>query len=250
MRSLPPEALVGPDVDATARVSRCGGRLTWASSPPLVLRRTGPERVHLVQVGGGPLGGDRLRLDVDLGPGERLELRTAAATVVQPGRRGGTARFAVTARLGPGASLAWHPGPTVVTDGADWWSSLDLRLAAGATASVTEQVVMGRAGQRGGRCRSDLTATVEGRPLLATATRLDGADPVLAGPGGSDGARSLGTLLVCGAHVGVGDDGGEDGALRWARTVLDGPGALVTALGPTTGVARTIEAQRVLLTGG
>lgn len=248
---MPPEAPAGPDVDATARVSRSGGRLTWASSPPLVLRRTGPGRVHLVQVGGGPLGGDRLRLDVDLGSGERLELRTAAATVVQPGRHGGTARFAVTARLGPGASLDWRPGPTVVTDGADWWSSLDLRLAAGATATVTEQVVMGRADQRGGRCRSDLTATVDGRSLLATATRLDGADAVLAGPGGSGAARSLGTLLVCGDGLnGIGDDGGENGALRWARTVLDGPGALVTALGPTTDVARTVEAQRVLLAGG
>ena len=156
----------------------------------------------------------------------------------------------MTARLGPGASLAWLPGPTVVADGADWWSSLDLELAAGATATVAEQVVMGRAGQRGGRCRSDLTATVDGRPLLATATRLDGADAVLTGPAGSGGARSLGTLLVGGAHVGVGDDGGEDGALRWARTVLDGPGALVTALGPTTGVARAVEAQRVLLAEG
>ncbi|GAA4859278.1 urease accessory protein UreD [Actinomycetospora straminea] len=228
-------------VEAHARLSRHDGRLTWASSPPLVLRRTGPRRVHLVQVGGGPLGGDRLRLDVDLGPGESLVLRTAAATIVQPGRDGGTARFAVHARLGPGAVLDWRPAPTVVTDGADWWASLDLHLADGAAATVTEQLVLGRAGQRGGRARSDLAATVAGRPLLVSSTRLDGADPVLSGPGGSGGARSVGTVLVCGSRAG--EAGGEEDDLRWARTVLDGPGTLTTAVGATTAVTRLLAAQ-------
>lgn len=236
-----PRSALATGVEAHARLSRRDGRLTWASCPPLVLRRTGRERVHLVAVGGGPLGGDRLRLDVDLGPGERLVLRTAAATIVQPGREGGTARFAVHARLAPGAVLDWRPEPTVVTDGADWWASLDLHLADGAAATVAEQLVLGRAGQRGGRVRSDLAASVDGRPLLVSSTRLDGADPVLCGPGGSGGARSVGTLLECG---GTGTPaGGEEDGLRWARTVLDGPGTLTTAVGATAAVTRLLADQ-------
>ncbi|MEJ2863808.1 urease accessory protein UreD [Actinomycetospora flava] len=212
-----------------------------------MLRRTGRERVHLVQVGGGPLGGDVLRLDLDLGPGERLELRTAAATVVQPGREGGTARFAVHARLDEGAVLDWRPEPTVVTDGADWWASLDLHLAPGAVATVTEQLVLGRAGQRGGRARSDLAAAVDGRALLVSSSRLDGADPVVSGPGGSGGARSAGTLLVAGRRIG--EDGGEESGLRWARTALDGPGTLTTAVGSAGAVTRLLAAERAQLAG-
>lgn len=241
---------------AAARVGRRAGRLTWASSPPLVLRRTGRDRVHLVAVGGGPLGGDRLRLDVDVGPGERLVLATAAATVVQPGRDGGTACFDVDARLGPGAVLDWCPAPTVVTDGADWWARVTLDLADGAFAAVGDQVVLGRAGQQGGRVRTDLAVTVGGRALLTTSTRLDGAHPGLSGPGGSGGARSVGSLLVCGTPAeshgeqGGGEESGEEGGeLRWARARLAGPGTLTTALGGVGAVARLLERERAALTG-
>ena len=102
-----------------ARLAVHAGRVTWTSRAPVVLRRTGVWRVHLVQVGGGPLGGDTLGLDVEVGFGQRLELCSAAATVVQPGRvAGSVTTFTVNARVAPGGSLCWRPEPTVVTDGA------------------------------------------------------------------------------------------------------------------------------------
>lgn len=233
-----------------ARLAVQAGRITWTSRPPVVLRRTGPARVHLVQVGGGPLGGDAAGLDVEVGPGERLELCSAAATVVQPGRvPGSAATFTVRARVAPGGALWWRPEPTVVTDGALWDVRVRLDVAAGATATVVEQLVLGRAGQRGGGVASSLDVRVDGRPLLVTTTRLDGADPALSGPGGTAGASSVGTVLRAGVSStdstadADGEESGEDTGVVWARTPLAGPGWLLTALGTPRAVARVLTGR-------
>lgn len=229
---------------AAARVSVADGRVTWTSAPPVVLRRTGPRQVHVVAVGGGPLGGDRLRLEIDLGPGEHLTVHSAAATVVQPGREpGAEASFAVAARLARRADLVWVPEPTVVCDGAVWAPSVRIEAAAGATARVVEQVVLGRAGQRGGRCSSSVHASVDGRCLLATTTVLDGADPGLTGIGGTGGARSVGTVVRIGDAPGdenADEDGDADDEVVWARSPLDGPGSMLSAVGSVRAVARVL----------
>ena len=235
-------------VEAAARVRLVDDRLTWASAPPVVLRRTGRRRLHVVAVGGGPLGGDRLRLHVELGPGERLAVHSAAATVVQPGRdRAAVASFEVEAHLAPGSALDWRPEPTVICDGAVWEPSVRLELADGARARVVEQLVLGRSGQDGGRCASTLRATLADVPLLASTTILDGADAALTGIGGTGGARSVGSLLVVGDVCDddrSGDEqcGDDDGAL-WARTPLAGPGSLLTALGATRAVAGVLARE-------
>jgi urease accessory protein len=232
-------------VAATARLRLVDGRLTWASAPPIVLRRTGPRRVHVVAVGGGPLGGDRLRLEVELGPGERLALHSAAATVVQPGREPGRrASFAVDASLAVGSALDWRPEPTVVCDAAVWEPSVRLDVADGALARVVEQVVLGRSGQLGGRCSSSMRATLGGTPVLTTTTVLDGADPALTGIGGTGGARSAGSVLVVGDdEEPLDEDAGEDDEAVWARSPLAGPGSLTTAVGTTRGVAAVLARQ-------
>jgi len=64
-------AAVAVEIDA-------GGRLRLArlrAQAPLVLRPTGPGQVHLVGGAAGPLPGDRLCLDVEVGPGARLTVR-------------------------------------------------------------------------------------------------------------------------------------------------------------------------------
>ena len=208
-----------------------------------MLRRTGPRRVHIVQVGGGPLGGDDLALDVEVGAGQTLCLRSAAATVVQPGPRpGAEARLHVAARLGPGAVLDWGPEPTVVTDRARWSVRLAVDLADGARLRLREQVVLGRSGQVGGRARTDLAITHDGRPLLRTSTLLDGADPALTGPGGTAGARSVGSFVLAGDHLDpVGSGDAPD--LTWAWTSLDGPGALLTAVGEVRAVGAVLDRE-------
>jgi len=50
--------------------------------------------------------------------------------------------------------------------------------------------------------------SVDGDPLLAHTTSLDGADPALRGPGGTAGARAVGTLVIVDAAVlAAADDG-------------------------------------------
>lgn len=238
-----------------------GQRISWRAEPPVVLRRTGPTRMHLVQAAGGPLGGDHLELRLSLAAGTELTLATAAATVAQPGRPGaGPAYWTVTAELAEGARLRWLPEPTVVCDGAELHASLRLTMDEGAGALVREQVQLGRHGQRGGRYRGLLAADYAGTPLVRHSTVLDGADPALTGPGGTGGQRLVGTLLGAGAGFGAGVEVGafeadrlaglaaaadlevaadlRDGApvgecagLRWARHELAGPGWLVVALG-------------------
>lgn len=205
----------------------------WRSAPPVVLRPTGPHRVHLVQAAGGPLGGDDLGLAVHLGPGTALQVRSAAATVVQPGDPEAAARWTVTADLADGAALDWRPEPTVVCDGAELRSSMRVALRHGARAVVREVVVLGRAGQRGGRFHGELTIELDDVPMLAHTMLLDGTDPALTGPAGTDGARAIGTLAVVGEGIcwAAEEGGGEELGLRWACLALEGPGRLLLVLG-------------------
>ncbi|MGH3870689.1 MAG: urease accessory protein UreD [Pseudonocardiaceae bacterium] len=206
--------------------------LRWRCAPPVVLRQTGPNRMHLVQAAGGPLGGDELALDVRLSAGTSLQLRSAAAMVVQPGSPRAAARWTVAAVLAAGAVLDWHPEPTVICDDAELCSSMTIVLQRGARAMLREVVVLGRAGQRGGRFHGELAVELDGAPLLAHTLLLDGADPALSGPAGTAGARIIGMLAVVGESIdGPPECAGEEPGLRWACSALDGPGWLLLVLG-------------------
>jgi len=213
--------------------------IRWEHAWPIVLRPTGADRVHLVHGAGGPLGGDRLSLSLDVAAGARLRVHSAGATLVQPGAEGGTAHWDVFATVA--GHLHWAPEPTIVTDGAALDSHLRVDLAAGGTAILQEVVVLGRHGQLGGRHRGALTVTVAGTPLIAHVTHLDGADPALSGPGGSAGARASGSVLVAGLPGGSG--AGERPGVRWAWTPLAGPGALLLAVGEPGAVTAVLDAE-------
>lgn len=213
-----------------------GGRMRWSAAPPVVLRRTGASRVHLVQAAGGPLGGDQLELRIRLAENAELTVGSAGATVAQPGRPGsGPAFWTVTAELAPGSRLTWSPEPTVVCDGAELRARLRVVLADGAGAWVREQVQLGRHGQRGGRYRGDLSVDHADVALVRHTTVLDGADPALCGPAGTAGARVLSTVVGAGFEPEpTGPATGERGGVRWARHRLAGPGWVLLALGPDT----------------
>jgi urease accessory protein len=228
-------------------VERAAGRqaLRWAHDWPVVLRPTGTgdEHVHLVHAAGGPLGGDDLALSVEVGPQARLTVRSAGATLVQPGvATDAPARWTVDLQVAAGGRVHWAPEPTVVSDRAALESVLRVSLAAGAAATVREIVVLGRHGQRGGRYGGALHVAVDGVPLLAHTTLLDGADAALCGPAGTAGARAVGSLVCAGdvpvppATVGEGD------GVRWAWSELDGPGALLLAVGSPAAVTAVLDA--------
>ncbi|MCK2219928.1 urease accessory protein UreD [Actinomadura sp. ATCC 31491] len=173
-----------------------GGRTVLrrlASAPPLTLRQTGPRTVHLVSTAAGPLGGDRLALDLDLAPGTALELGSVASTLVLPGP--GESEMLVTARVGAGARLRFAPEPTVLAAGCAHRLVVRLELEPGASVSWREELVLGRHGERPGRCRTRFDATLAGRPLLRQ--ELTVGDPGLDGsPAVLGGARCTGTVFL------------------------------------------------------
>ena len=228
----------------TVGLTESAQRVRWAHAWPVVLRQTGDRRVHLVHAAGGPLGGDELGLDVEVGPGAAVAVHSAGATLVQPGAgaaAGVPARWTVTARVSDRGRLDWTPEPTVVADGAALGSTLRVELGAGAVATVREVVVLGRHGQRGGRYTGGLEIVVDGVPLLAHTTVLDGADPALCGPAGTAGARAVGTLVHAGTEISpTGREETPD--VRWAWTPLEGPGAVLVAVGTPAAVTAVLDA--------
>lgn len=217
-------------------------RMRWAQSWPVVLRRTGAERVHLVHGAGGPLGGDAFALELDVAARGVLRVGSAGATIVQPGEPR-PARWDVRAAVAPGGRLEWTPEPSVVCDGAELAATVRVQLGRDAGAVLREIVVLGRHGERGGRYRGELSIDIDGHPLLAHRTLLDGADQVLCGPGGTAGARAVGTFVLAGtAATGETGDAAADGPqLRWAWTPLPGPGLMLLAVGEPRAVVELFD---------
>jgi urease accessory protein len=206
--------------------------------PPLVLRQTGPAQVHLVAGAGGPLGGDELTLELVVGPGARLALRSTAATVALPGAAGaGPSLLRVRASVGAGGFLELAPEPTVAAAGCDHRMDTDVRLAPGAGLLLREELVTGRTGERpGGRLVAGLRVRRGGTPLLAQDLALG---PGRDGPATLAGATVVGTVLSVAADPVVADPVAWDPDCcelvgdQAVLSALAAPGAwLVCAVGP------------------
>jgi urease accessory protein len=165
-----------------------------ASAPPLTLRQTGPCAVHLVSTAAGPLGGDRLALELDVAPRTTLELGSVASTLVLPGD--GESEMLVTARVGAGATLRFAPEPTVLAAGCHHRLRVRLTLEPDASVLWREEIVFGRYGEEAGRCHARFDAAfADGRPLLRQEFTV--GDPALdTSPAVFGAARCVGTTFL------------------------------------------------------
>jgi urease accessory protein len=168
------------------------------------------------------LGGDVVELDVRVGPGARLDLFDVAGTVAYHGR-GAPSGWHVRLALAEGAALTYAGEPFVVGDGADVTRTLRLDLAPDASAVVRDTVVLGRAGQRGGRLRSLTTVRRDGRAVLVEDQRLD-PDQLRSAPGLLGPNRVLDTVVWLGTA-----QPWPIGATTYA--LVDGSGTLARWLG-------------------
>ncbi|MCX4529104.1 MULTISPECIES: urease accessory protein UreD [unclassified Streptomyces] len=243
MTSAPPVIPVPAGLRATARIratadGRGGTALPLlAGEGPLALRRTRGEGaeagVMLVGAMSAPLGGDHLTVEAEVGPGARLALASAAATLALPGRGGEPARYDVRLTLGQDAALRWLPEPLVSVRGSDLRVRTRAELAPGARLLLREEQVLGRAGEPGGLLRSRLTVTRAGRPLLDQELACGpGAPGGWDGPAGLAGHRSLGQLLVVDPVFEQAPPAAGVLGEFAAVTPLAGPAVLVTALAP------------------
>lgn len=213
---------------------RGGTRLAELSSAfPVGLRRTAPAQVHVVATGAGPLGGDRLHLEVEVAPGAQLTLVSVGATLALPGRHGGRSVSQVAAEVGAGGQLDLRLGPTVVCAGAEHHAETRIELVDGARLRWRELVVLGRHAEPTGRLRLRSDVVGPDGPLLREVLEVDAAS--LGDPHRLGGARVLGTELSVGGPNGPGAPqrrGPGDGAgVRWGEHTLVGGGRAVVALG-------------------
>jgi urease accessory protein len=208
------------------------------SAGPLILRRTGgpgpTAGVHLVGGAAGPLGGDHWRLDVIVGPGARLRLRSVGATLALPDRTGAECVIEVNAQVAPGGFLDYACEPVVVAAGARLRSCARVDLAANSGLCWREEVVTGRSGERSGDAEFSLRVDCDGTPLLAQDLTVGPRQPWWSSAAVLGDARAFGTLLVAGPFA---KEGLAPGVLsREAGSVcvlaaLAGPGFLATATG-------------------
>ena len=186
--------VVEADLDGRSRL------VCLRSEGPLVLRPTGSPasapgvEVHLVGGAGGPLGGDVLTLEIVVGPGAELTLRTVAASVVLPGPTPSV--FDIDARVGEGARLWWLPEPTIAVTGCRHETRASVRLDAGARLRWREELIGGRHREEGGSVASRLTIDLDGRPLLRHRVDLGCEHPPWATPAVAGGARCSGSMLA------------------------------------------------------
>ncbi len=219
------KALLTVELDDQARtVIR---RLRSAAPITLMPARTRDAVVRLVNSAQAPLGGDDLELTVRVGPGARLRVEGVAATLALPGPRDEPSRFTLTIELAEYAVLDYRPEPTVITGRANHEARLRANLDLQAHLHVQEVLVLGRAGERPGRLRTQIDVTRGGRPLLRQ--RLEIGDPAFEiSPAGLAGHRVIATdLRTC-------DDQPPASGDWWSRTKLATEGSLVTALGHDT----------------
>jgi urease accessory protein len=129
-------------------------------------RRTGPDTVHLIGTAAGPLGGDELEVTVAVAAGARLYLRSAASTLVLPGRNVELSTGKWFFEVGPDAGFDIDLEPTVVAGAAAHHVVTVVALADSANVRIRERVQLGRADEPGGRWRGELIADRDGEPLL------------------------------------------------------------------------------------
>jgi urease accessory protein len=147
----------------------------------------------------GVVGGDRLRVDVDLGADAHAQVTTPGAAKWYRS----TGRIAwqdIALRAAAGATLEWLPQETIVFDGAIGELALDIELLGDATFMGWDIVCLGRAasGERfeRGRLRQRISLARDGVPLFIERADLTGGDALLDSPVGLNGAVVFGTFVA------------------------------------------------------
>lgn len=232
----------GLTAHASVAAERVGPRTrctTLRSSPPISLRTT-PGALYLASSAAGPIGGDSLRLDIDVASGAELEIRTVAASLAHPSAGGHRSQLDVNVTVADGATLRWLPEQTVLVRGCDHRTMGVIRLAASGSLVWRDEVVLGRHGEPSGSLLQRLRVDVAGRPLLRNDLTVGPAWPGSDGPAGVGPARAVGTLVLVGPRAAETGPAVPVDGVRVGRCEL-GPGAvLVTALGDRPSLVRSV----------
>jgi len=242
-------------VKASARIAaepdgHGGTRLaTLRGESPLLLRRTGARgaagvvTVHLVGGAAGPLRGDDLRIEISVGPGAALDVRSVAAQLALPGRAGlPPSRLEIRAEVAAGGTLHWLPEPLIAAAGCAHVTVTRVEVADGGTLLWRDDLVCGRHHETSGDVRTETTIRYAGATLYRHDLAVGPAAPGWSGAAVLGGGQAVGTVIAAGPGVAAGWAGrAERGPLVGDLAVmpLAGPGHLATAIGADIRQVRT-----------
>jgi urease accessory protein len=172
---------------------------------PLVVQRPFfPEgravcHVVLLHPPGGIVGGDRLRIDVDVGAGASALVTTPAAAKIYRSA-GAVSGVRQALRVAAGGALEWLPNEGILHDGAAVELHTSVELEPGARFIGIDMLCFGlpARGERWtrGRCRQRIELARGGSPLAIERGVLDGGAAVHDARWGLGGAGVLATLFA------------------------------------------------------
>jgi urease accessory protein len=208
----------------------------------LVLRAT-PPGLYLVGGAAGPLGGDDLALDVTIAAHASLAVRSAAATLAQPGPGRAPSTTVVCLTVDDHASLDWRLEPLVSVTGSDHRLVTRVTLHRRAQLWLTDEFVLGRSGEEPGRLRVRCRVDREGAPLVAHDLDLGSGAPATDSAAIVGDAGAVISTLVVGPVVPTRSAvvRHDDTGARAAWMPLADDAALLLAVGPTLPAARTLS---------
>ena len=184
------------------RVALDGASVTrateWRAEAPQLARITDmggsgrPLTAHLLGGAAGPLGGDDIDLELSVEKGASMCVRSVAATLVQPGARGGRSTARVNAEVAIGAALDWWPEPIVAIAGCDHHLDSRLDVARGAQVCWVDELVAGRHDEPTGSLSVRQRVRLNGRAVADHTVRIG---PDIAGAGWHGSVRCILTAV-------------------------------------------------------
>lgn len=195
---------------ACENVDGRGNRLTrLRSEGQFVLRPTVPKgfepvvhgdaaagRISLSAGAAGPLGGDRLALDVHVGPGAVLVLNEISATLALPGTSGAQSLATFTVHVDEGATLIWQPEPVIAARGCDHRQDIRVSLAQSSRFFLREDLIVGRHDEAPGTIQQHLRVVRAGKAVYDQNLRLGDRYRGWDSPAVADRNRAVGTMLI------------------------------------------------------
>ena len=156
--------------------------------------------VYLLHPPGGMVGGDELRIDVQVAAGAHALVTTPAAGKAYR-TTGAPVTQTQTLHVADGGALEWLPQETIVYDGAIATLETRIELGLGARFLGAETICFGLPA-RGeafarGACRQRFTINRGGRPLFVERGRFDGGGAVHEAHWGLGGATVMSLLVTC-----------------------------------------------------
>jgi urease accessory protein len=219
------------------------------SDGPFHLRRMRPEgntaRVGIIGAMSGPLGGDRLCIDVTASARAALDVTTAAATLALRGPTTQPATYDVRLTAGDHASLRWLPQPLISSAGSNLQQTYTIELAPTARLLLREEQLLGRANEEPGHLVSRLLVHRGGQVLLDQQTAYGDPEPGWAGPAVLHRHRAVGQLLLVDPAIRMPRSSvllGEDTRSGCAvlTPLAGGPALLATAVAPSSSTLRKL----------